>query len=196
MVIEVRSTSPLVDVRAVRHPAVAGGNLARFVGGIGMYLLLTLVTRYAQTPHGSGFGLTTFVVELVRIPFSVIGFVAGKLTPRVRRADRRPPRSWPAAPSWSAAGSTCSRQSGRTRPNCSWSMGVLGFSVGGLSAAMSGLILAVTRKAETSSDMSVNYVVRSACYSLGSAIGGGLSLAAGTGPATLSPTTAPTPPRR
>ncbi|WP_247700002.1 hypothetical protein [Streptomyces sp. RM72] len=93
MVIELRSTSPLVDVRAVRHPAVAGGNLARFVGGIGMYLLLTLVTRYAQTPHGSGsgFGLTTFVVELALIPFSVIGFVAGKLTPRVRRADRRPP---------------------------------------------------------------------------------------------------------
>jgi predicted MFS family arabinose efflux permease len=195
VVIELRSTSPLVDVRAVRHPAVAGGNLARFVGGIGMYLLLTLVTRYAQTPHGSGFGLTTFVVELVLIPFSVIGFVAGKLTPRVRRADRSP-RSWPAAPSWSAAGSPCSWQSGRTRPNCSWSMGVLGFSVGGLSGPMPGLILAATPKAETSSDMSVNYVVRSAGYSLGSAIGGGPSLAAGTGPATLSPTTAPTPPRR
>jgi hypothetical protein len=90
VVIELRSTSPLVDVRAVRHPAVAGGNLARFVGGIGMYLLLTLVIRYAQTPHGSGFGLTTFVVELVLIPFSVIGFVAGKLTPRVRGGSQPP----------------------------------------------------------------------------------------------------------
>lgn len=36
----------LVDVRAVRHPAFAGANLAMFVGGIGMYLLLTLITRY------------------------------------------------------------------------------------------------------------------------------------------------------
>ncbi|XER99842.1 hypothetical protein HEP87_56850 [Streptomyces sp. S1D4-11] len=52
-VIELRSTTPLVDVRAVRHPAVAGANLAMFVGGIGMYLLLTLITRYAQTPHGA-----------------------------------------------------------------------------------------------------------------------------------------------
>src|SRR3954469_8687713 len=61
VVIELRSTMPLVDVRAVRHPAVAGANLAMFVGGIGMYLLLTLITRYAQTPHdaGYGFGLTT-----------------------------------------------------------------------------------------------------------------------------------------
>nr|WP_248296187.1 hypothetical protein [Streptomyces sp. S1D4-11] len=77
-VIELRSTTPLVDVRAVRHPAVAGANLAMFVGGIGMYLLLTLITRYAQTPHGAGygFGLTTFVAGLVLIPFSVLGFVA------------------------------------------------------------------------------------------------------------------------
>jgi hypothetical protein len=89
-VIELRSTTPLVDVPAVRHPAVAGANLAMFVGGIGMYLLLTLITRYAQTPHGAGygFGLTTFVAGLVLIPFlipfSVLGFVAGKLTLRVR----------------------------------------------------------------------------------------------------------------
>nr|MDA8355473.1 MFS transporter [Actinomycetota bacterium] len=71
---ELRHKSPLVDVRAVRHPAVAGANLAMFVGGIGMYLLLTLITRYAQTPHsaGYGFGLTTFVAGLVLVPFSVL----------------------------------------------------------------------------------------------------------------------------
>ncbi|MET7459757.1 hypothetical protein [Nonomuraea sp. NPDC005501] len=62
----------------MRHPAVAVANLVMFV--------LTLITRYAQTPHGAGylFGLTTFVAGLVLIPFSVLGCVAGKLTPRVR----------------------------------------------------------------------------------------------------------------
>ena len=40
-------------------------------------------------------------------------------------------------------------------------MGVLGFGVGGFSAAMPGVILAVTPKSETSSAMSFNYVVRS-----------------------------------
>ncbi|MGW0229582.1 hypothetical protein ACWDWO_14810 [Actinopolymorpha singaporensis] len=55
-------------------------------------------------------------------------------------------------------------------------MCVLGFGVGGFSAAMS----------ETSSAMSFNYVVRSVGYSLGSAIGG-LILAAGTGPGHLLP---------
>jgi NAD(P)-dependent dehydrogenase (short-subunit alcohol dehydrogenase family) len=81
-----RTKTPLVDVRAVRHRAVAGANLAMFVGGIGMYLLLTLITRYAQTPHSAGydFGLTTFVEGLVLVPFSVLGLIAGKLTPRLR----------------------------------------------------------------------------------------------------------------
>lgn len=107
------------DVRAVQHPAVAGANLAMFAGGIGPCLLLTLITRYAQTPHGAGygFGLTAFVAGLVLIAFSVLGFVAGKLALRVRTriAD---PCSWPAAPSWPAAASPCSRRPGRTWPNC------------------------------------------------------------------------------
>jgi len=63
---------------------------------------------------------------------------------------------------------------------------VLGFGVGSFSAALPGVILAVTPKSETSSAMSFNDVVRSVGYSLGSAIGG-LILAAGTGPGHLSP---------
>lgn len=117
---ELRTRTPLVGVRAVRHPAVAGANIAMFVGGSGMYLLLTLVTRYAQTPQsaGYGFGLTTFVAGLVLVPFSVLGFVAGRITQRVReRIDG--PCSWPAVPSSSAAGSCCSRPPGPTWPNCS-----------------------------------------------------------------------------
>ena len=180
--IELRSTTPLVDVRAVRHPAVAGANLAMFVGGIGMYLLLTLITRYAQTPHGAGygFGLTTFVAGLVLIPFSVLGFVAGKLTPRVRTRIADP---------LLLAGSAVVVGGGfalfaAARSNLAElfvAMGVLGFGVGGFSAAMPGVILAVTPKSETSSAMSFNYVVRSVGYSLGSALGG-LILTAGTGP--------------
>lgn len=62
-------------------------------------------------------------------------------------------------------------------------MGVLGFGVGSFTAAMPGVILAVTPHGETSSAMSFNFVVRSVGYSLGSAIGG-LVLAAGTGTGT------------
>jgi MFS family permease len=184
---ELRSKAPLVDVRAVRHPAVAGANLAMFVGGIGMYLLLTLITRYAQTPHsaGYGFGLTTFVAGLVLVPFSVLGFVAGKLTPRLRERIDAP---------LLLAGSAVVVGSGfvlfaAARSNLAElfaAMGVLGFGVGSFSAAMPGVILAVTPQSETSSAMSFNYIVRSVGYSLGSAIGG-LVLATGTDTGHLFP---------
>lgn len=177
---ELRSKTPLVDVRAVRHAAVAGANIAMFVGGMGMYLLLTLITRYAQTPHSAdyGFGLTTFVAGLVLVPFSVLGFVAGKLTPRVRKRIDAP---------LVLAGSAVVVGGGfvlfaAARSNLAElfaAMSVLGFGVGSFLAAMPGVILAVTPKSETSSAMSFNYVVRSVGYSLGSAIGG-LVLAAGT----------------
>ncbi len=177
---ELRSKTPLVDVGAVRHPAVAGANVAMFVGGIGMYLLLTLITRYAQTPHsaGYGFGLSTFVAGLVLVPFSALGFVAGKLTPRIR--------AWIGAPlllAGSAVIVLCAfALFAAARSNLAElfvAMGVLGFGVGSFTAAMPGVILAVTPHGETSSAMSFNYVVRSIGYSLGSAIGG-LILAAGT----------------
>ena len=178
--LELRSDTPLIDVRAVRHPAVAGANLAMFVGAIGMYILLTLITRYAQTPQsaGYGFGLTIFVAGLVLIPFSVLGFVAGRLTPPVLKRI--------AAPSV-LAGSAVAVGCGfvlfaAARSNLAElfvAMGVLGFGVGSFSAAMPGVILAVTPKSETSSAMSFNYVVRSVGYSLGSAVGG-LVLSAGT----------------
>ncbi|MFI6764543.1 MFS transporter [Streptomyces sp. NPDC050355] len=175
-----RGKKPLVDLRALRHPAVAGANVAMFVGAIGMYILLTLITRYAQTPHsaGYGYGLTTFVAGLVLIPFSVLGFVAGKLTPRMlERIDG----------AMLLAGSAVVIGGGfvlfaAARSNLAElfaAMSVLGFGVGSFSAAMPGVILAFTPKSETSSAMSFNYVVRSVGYSLGSAIGG-LVLAAGT----------------
>jgi predicted MFS family arabinose efflux permease len=49
---------------------------------------------------------------------------------------------------------------------------VLGLGVGAVSAAMPAMILAVTPGGETASAMSVNQVVRSVGFSVGSALGG------------------------
>ena len=110
--------------------------------------------------------------------FSLLGFVAGKLTPGVRERVGAP---------LLLAGSAVVVGGGfvlfaSARSNLAElfvAMSVLGLGVGSFSAAMPGVILAVTPKSETSSAMSFNYVVRSVGYSLGSAIGG-LALAAGT----------------
>jgi predicted MFS family arabinose efflux permease len=184
---ELRSKAPLVNVRLLRHPAVAGANAVMLIGGVGMYLLLTLITRYAQTPHsaGYGFGLTDFIAGLVLVPFSLFGFVAGKLTPPVRERIGAP---------LLLAGSAAvvlvafvifaiARSS---LAELFTAMAVLGFGVGSFSSAMPGVILAVTPKSETSTAMSFNQVVRAVGFSLGSAVGG-LILAAGTATGHLAP---------
>lgn len=185
---ERRSPAPLIDIRLLRHPAVAGANAAMLVGGIGMYLLLTLITRYAQTPDdaGYGFGLTTFVAGLVLVPFSLLGFVAGKVTPRIRQRFN--------ASTLLAAGALVVLAAfvvfAASRSNLLElliAMAILGFGVGGFSAAMPAVILAVTPQSETASAMAVNQVVRSVGFSLGSAFGG-LTLAAGTPAGDLFPT--------
>ena len=66
------------------------------------------------------------------------------------------------------------------------SMGLLGLGVGGFSATMPAVILAVTPAGETSSAMGFNQVVRSVGFSVGSAIGG-LTLAASTSPGHVFP---------
>ncbi|HEY1644498.1 MAG TPA: hypothetical protein VGG35_27795 [Streptosporangiaceae bacterium] len=82
---ERRASSPLVDISLLRHPAVARANVVMLAGGAGMYLLLTIITRYVQTPAsaGYGFGVSTFAAGLALVPFSVLGFAAGRVTPRL-----------------------------------------------------------------------------------------------------------------
>jgi len=183
---ERRAPAPLVDVRLLRNRAVAGANLVMVVGGVGMYLLLTLITRYSQTPHGAsyesgvgyGFGLTTFVSGLVLVPFSALGFVAGKVTPGLR-ARLGTPLLLAVSAAIVLVAFACFAVARGSLVELLAEMGVLGFGVGSFSAAMPAVILAVTPKSETSSAMSFNQVVRTVGFSLGSAVGG-LVLAAGT----------------
>jgi predicted MFS family arabinose efflux permease len=170
---EHRAAAPLTDLGLLRHPAVAGANLAMFAGGIGMYLLLTLVTRYVQTPAGTGygFGFSVFVAGLVLVPFSVLGFVGGRVAPALR--SRVPLTAILAAGAAVVLAALLIFALARSR---AWEsfvvMGALGLGVGTFSAAMPGVILTVTPAGETSSAMSFNQVVRSVGFSIGSALSG------------------------
>jgi predicted MFS family arabinose efflux permease len=172
-VLELRVANPLVDIRLLRQPAVAAANLVMLSGGVGMYLLFSLITRYVQTPAqvGYGFGLDTLQAGLVLVPFSVLGFAAGKLVPRLR--DRHSARVLLGASTGVVLAAFVIFATTRQHlagPVCA--MGVLGFGVGAFSAAMPGVILAATPKAETASAMSVNAVVRAVGFATGSALAG------------------------
>jgi predicted MFS family arabinose efflux permease len=178
--VERHSAAPLVDLTLLRHPAVAAANVTMLVGGASMYLLLTLVTRYMQTPHaaGYGFGASVLSASLVLIPFSALGFVGGRVTQVVRnRHGARAALVLGAASVVAASVFFAMFRSQVWQPYAV--MALLGFGVGAFSAAMPGVILAFTPAGETSSAMGVNQVVRSAGFSAGSALGG-LILAAYT----------------
>jgi hypothetical protein len=80
--LELRTSSPLVDLRLLAQPAILSANAAMLVAGAGMYRLFSLLTRYVQTPVGAGygFGLPGVLAGAALIPFSGLGFVAGRLT--------------------------------------------------------------------------------------------------------------------
>lgn len=170
-----RSSSPLIDLELLRHPSVVGANFTMFFGGIGMYLLLTLVTRYVQTPlsagYGSGFSATVLLSGLVLVPFSIFGFVGGKLMPFLSR--RMSSSAILASSSLVVFMGFVFFAMERFR---FWEsfviIGLLGLGVGMFSAAMSNVIIRVTPTDETSSAMSFNQVVRSVAFSIGSALGG------------------------
>ena len=164
-------TSPLVDLRLLRHPAVAGANTAMLVAGAGMYLLLTCITRYVQTPRaaGYGFGLDTFTAGLFLVPFSALGFAAGRISPHLRK--RMPAAALLAVATAVVLAAFLVFTAVRgSLAGPLLAMSLLGLGVGAFSAAMPAVILEVTPQQETASAMGVNQVVRSTGFSLGSTL--------------------------
>lgn len=186
--VERRVPRPLIDLTALRHPAVAGANLVMGVSGISMYLLFSLIVRYMQTPPqvGYGYGLTDVEAGLVLVPFSVLGFVAGRLVPALRRRVRPFVLLMVSGVVIIAASALFA---GARTSSVAWpivTMGALGFAVGGFSAVMPQAILAVTPAEETAAAMGVNGVVRAVGFAIGSALSG-LLLAAYTAPGHFVP---------
>jgi predicted MFS family arabinose efflux permease len=178
---------PLVNLHLLRHRAVAGANAAMLVAGAGMYLLLSCITRYVQTPHsaGYGFGLSTFAAGLFLVPFSVLGFVAGRVSPHMRkRISAHGLLIFSTVVVLAAFVVFALVRGNLAGPLIA--MSLLGFGVGAFSAAMPAVILDVTPAQETASAMGVNQVVRSVGFSVGSTLSA-LILAAYTGDGELFP---------
>lgn len=171
--IERRVPAPLVDLAVLAKSVVLQANGAMLTAGAGMYLLFSLLTRYVQTPDdaGYGFGLSGVLAGAALIPFSLLGFIAGKFTPWLTaRAGERWTFVMFAGCVVVAAGTFASAP--RSLAAVLVAMGVLGFGVGGASAIMPRLVLDGVPRAETSSVLSINQIVRTVGFSIGSALAG------------------------
>jgi MFS family permease len=182
------TTSPLVDLRLFLTGNVLRANIAMLASAVAMYLLFSLFTRYVQTPadSGYGFGLTGAGAGAALIPFSVLGFVAGRATPSLA-AMTSARWTFTIHSATVIAGMAVFALSSDSLIFTLIAMSLLGFGVGGVSAIMPRLILDGVPKSETSSVLSINQIVRASGFSFGSALAG-LLLATATPADSLVPT--------
>ncbi|MFG2477389.1 MFS transporter [Streptomyces fagopyri] len=168
---ELRIGQPLVDLRKLRNRVVLTADVIGLVAGLGMYLLLSLVTRLAQAPVGAGQGLGASVVVtgLILLPFSVGSLLAGRAVPWV--ADRL---SWRSTLPLSCCVILLSMLLFALSRSGLWElflvMGVAGLGVGCVFALVPGLIVNSVAAQEVGSAMGFNQVLRYVGFATGSAL--------------------------
>lgn len=169
--LQLRLASPLVDLRQLRHRAVLGADFAALLLGTALYMFLTVVTEFVQTPSQVGFGFdaSTLVAGLCLVPFSVFSLAASRVVgPLARRVG---------TPAVLAGGSLAIAVAGAFFAlvhSALWeafvAMGVLGVGFGFTFAAIPGLIARSVPAREVGSAMGFYQVVRSIGFSVGSAL--------------------------
>jgi predicted MFS family arabinose efflux permease len=168
---ELRVPHPLVNLRLARNRAVLTADVTGLMAGIGMYVLMSMVIRFVQTPTSTGYGLGASVVvaALVLTPFSLMSVTASRVVPAIsRRLGTRA-----VLPLGCAVFLVAELQFALARGHL-WesfvALGLAGLGVGCTFAALPGLIVRAVPAEETGSAMSFNQVLRYVGYSTGSAL--------------------------
>ncbi|WP_019203665.1 MFS transporter [Tsukamurella sp. 1534] len=185
--VELRAPSPLVDLRLLSRGPVLRANIAMLVVGCGLYLLFSAFTRFVQTPAGApyGFALPGVAAGAALIPFSALGFIAGRWLPRcVERFGAG--LAYALSVGAAAAAALLFVGADGSLPAVLAATALLGFGVGGVATVMPRLVLAGAPQSETASVLSINQIVRSIGFSGGSALAG-LLLASATPAGALWP---------
>ena len=169
---ELRTAHPLVDLRTLRNRAVLTADVCGLIAGVAMYMLMSMVTRFVQTPSsaGYGFGASVLVAGLVLLPFSAASVASSKLVPALARRT-----SMAVVLPFGCAVSLLSMVLFLCARTSLWElfviMGVAGLGVGCTFAVMPGLVVSAVPAQETGSAISFNQVLRTIGYSTGSVLG-------------------------
>jgi predicted MFS family arabinose efflux permease len=168
---QLHASSPLVELRLMRHPAVLTGNVCAIVIGVAMYMYISGVIEYVQAPKSAGYGFHTSVVVagLCLVPLSVTSFLASRalpwLTAHISTRSLLP------------LGALVTAVAGiflAVWHTSLWQafvmMAILGVGIGATSAAIPGLIVKAVPSSETGSVMGFYQVVRYVGFSVGSAL--------------------------
>jgi EmrB/QacA subfamily drug resistance transporter len=88
VLVETRSTHPLIDMAMMRIPTVWTTNLVALLFGVGMYATFAFLPEFLQTPSSAGYGFGVSITDsgLILLPASVamfaLGIASGSLSKR------------------------------------------------------------------------------------------------------------------
>jgi MFS family permease len=169
ILVELRSSNPLIDMAMMRVRGVWTANLAAFLVGAGLYAWFLLLPQLAQLPRSTGFGYGVSVVTagLYLLPCAVgmgaLGSVAGRVE---RRFGSR--RALVAGAAVSAVACAWLSFTSRHPYDMLLSSMLLGVGIGLAFAALGNLIVQAVPPHQTGVASGMNTVLRT----LGGALGG------------------------
>jgi MFS family permease len=184
---EMRAALPLVNLRTLRHGLVRTADLTGFLAGVGTYLPVSFVTRLVQTPTsaGYGFGASAFVAGLILLPFSLFSMAGNRLMLVVGRRWR-PDTAIPLGGMIFCVSMLALEFMPSSLAGVFVVIAFCGLGAGVVIAAMPGLIVRAVPGAETASALGFNQLLRTAGFSIGSALSAAI-LAAHTVPGSPLP---------
>lgn len=162
---------PLVDIRLLHHPGVLAANTCAMVLGGAMYMSLSAVVEFVQTPRTAGFGFAASVVVAgtVLVPMSFFMVIGSRLLPSLQ--SHLPAKKVLAAGSMAVAlsGGVFALFHGDLFETFVM-MGLMGAGLGITFGAIPGLIVSAVPPRETGSALGFYQVVRLVGFSIGSAL--------------------------
>ncbi len=168
---EGRSSSPLVDMKMMRIPAVWSTNLAALLFGFGMFAMFVTVPQFAETDprYGYGFGASVTQSGLYLLPFAVAMAVVAPLTGRI--AGRIGSKPILIAGSLFSAASYGLLTVAHSQPwNIYAAAGLLGVGVALGYASMANLIIEAVAPDQTGVATGMNTNIRNIGAALGSGV--------------------------
>ena len=168
---ETRIDSPLVNLRLMRHGTVMSANVTATLAGVGLYMAMSMIIRYVQTPTSVSYGLgaSVLIAGCVLVPMSVMSFVSSKFVGYLGRWAR-PDQLLPLGVLALALGLVSFALFRSQLWECFFSMGLVGVGVGSVFAVIPRLIIGAVPPEETSSALALTQVLRTIGFSIGSAL--------------------------
>jgi MFS family permease len=183
--VELRVADPLVDLRLMSARAVMGANASGLLIGFGMYMIMSLISRLAQTPASTGYGLGASLVAtgLLLVPLSIASLVSAPIARALGRRFGMRVVLPLGALVVTATGVLLALAHGRM-VDLALATALAGIGIGCSFAAMPALIVASVPNERTGSATSLNQVLRTVGGAIGSAASAAILTAhtSGAGP--------------